>query len=110
MSKKSYHFYCETYGENFYFAPEWSKKYLSEFTGVSVGSENGKCLKNEQGVLIWVEKYDLKNLHVLMHECIHAANYVLHDRGVVTTTDNDEALAYLAEFVFKSCMKVRLKR
>jgi hypothetical protein len=36
---------------------------------------------------------------VIAHEAVHAANYILSDRGVLCDHDNDEPLAYLVEWV-----------
>jgi hypothetical protein len=37
----------------------------------------------------------------LNHECIHATSYILHAVGVPISQENDEAFAYLNNFIFK---------
>jgi hypothetical protein len=105
MKKKPKWFYCDTYRENFYFVPEWKDSEVNEYFGVSMGIASGKTLLTNSGVVIWVEKFNLKELDILHHECIHAANFVLSKKGVEIDSENDEALAYLSQFVFRQCMK-----
>lgn len=46
------------------------------------------------------------NIH---HESIHAAMYILHQRGVVISYENDEAITYLSTYIFKKiCKKLEL--
>jgi len=48
----------------------------------------------------------LGNIH---HECIHVAMHILHERGVVISYDNDEAITYLSTYIFKKiCKKLEL--
>lgn len=42
----------------------------------------------------------------LVHESVHAANYLLTDLDIPVSAHNDEAVAYVAEWVFR--MGVRL--
>jgi hypothetical protein len=44
---------------------------------------------------------DLNFLSNLNHECIHATSYILHAVGVPISQENDEAFAYLNNFIFK---------
>ena len=37
---------------------------------------------------------------IVMHECIHAAEFILSSRGITISPDNHEALTYLTEFLF----------
>lgn len=52
--------------------------------------------------ILWVDTFNQtdKRLSTFHHESIHIANFILSDVGVETSVDNDEALAYLSEFVF----------
>lgn len=47
---------------------------------------------------------NLDDLAILSHECLHAANGILRDVGVMGD-DNVEVLAYTQEFIFKGLMK-----
>lgn len=46
----------------------------------------------------------------LAHECVHAANQMLHGRGVETTWDNDEALAYMVGFMFEHALSALVNK
>jgi hypothetical protein len=35
-----------------------------------------------------------RNVEAVVHESIHTANFILKDRGIIYSADNDEALAY----------------
>ena len=47
---------------------------------------------------------DLDDIAILAHECLHAANGILRDVGVMGD-DNVEVLAYTQEYIFKGLMK-----
>ena len=36
---------------------------------------------------------------VIAHESLHAANMIAEERGILLSTDNDEPMAYLTEFI-----------
>lgn len=46
---------------------------------------------------------NLDDLAILMHECLHVANAILIEVGVMGD-DNKEVLAYTQEFIFKNLM------
>lgn len=48
---------------------------------------------------IWVR--DVKDLGTMVHEAVHCANHVLMIAGVKTSQNNDEALAYLVQWIFE---------
>jgi hypothetical protein len=105
MRTKPYHFYNDLYYENFYFAPKWTAKEFKDYFDLEVGDSNAKCYDTENGVVIWLRQFDIKSLGILCHESIHAANFVLSYRGIKINQDDDEALAYLAQWIFQECMK-----
>lgn len=39
----------------------------------------------------------------LVHECVHAAWYILDNAGVEVTADNQEPLAYLTDWLYSQC-------
>lgn len=42
----------------------------------------------------------------VIHECVHAATWLLNDRGIPISYENDESLAYLTDFLCKKCYEV----
>jgi len=53
--------------------------------------------------IIWIEKKD--NLPTIAHECVHAAQHLLNERGIEVDWDNKEVIAYLTEFYFKEFLE-----
>lgn len=60
--------------------------------------------------LIWMEEYDhtIDHMGTLAHECIHSAMRILEKVGVPVTLDQHEALTYLFNDIYKSCLDVLL--
>lgn len=113
MKKKEY--YSKTYRANCVFfigTPEeflkyWNKRLKSEvdidiewlrecsgahFTLVKPGSSTYRVL--------WVKEFKKNkpdSYATVSHEAVHMANSILQYKGVETTQENDEALAYLVE-------------
>lgn len=77
---------------------------------VFIGAEpvdNRKVNKKKDGGATWMKKgivhmwlSNKRHTGEVMHECIHAANFILHSRGVKISTKNDEALTYLVEWIY----------
>lgn len=40
---------------------------------------------------------------VIVHESVHAANRILLNKGIIADFDNDEAQAYLVDWIFDQC-------
>jgi hypothetical protein len=57
----------------------------------------------------WFLFIDLKNcdLSLLVHELFHAAHRVLEYFGIKFTTKNHEPFAYLIEYLFNECLKLK---
>jgi hypothetical protein len=110
MKRRPHHFYCEIYFQNFYFCPGWKRKDVETFFGVSIMEDaNGVTLASGNGIIIWIESTD--DLDALCHESIHAAKFLFGQKGVLPSNENDEPLAYLATWIFKSCRKrIRVKK
>lgn len=68
-------------------------RYSVNLTGI-----HGNTTRDDQYIYIWVRS--TSDLGVLVHECIHAANYCLSDRGIKADAVNDEPTAYLAQWLF----------
>ena len=109
--KKPVHFYCELYKENFYFLQSDSVTDAQEYRieEIEDSGQHGYCFEvdgdEDEGIFIWVREKGYQGLGGLVHECIHAANFVFKSRGVITTTGNDETMAYYVEWIFENCVK-----
>lgn len=52
---------------------------------------------------LWIR--EIRDLSYLVHEVCHLANFILQDRRIVIYPENDEAFAYLVEYLFKELRK-----
>ena len=61
----------------------------------------------DYGYAIWIEKFDysVESYPVLAHECLHIADFMLKDRQIKETEENNEILAYTFDFIFRSFLK-----
>jgi hypothetical protein len=101
-------FYDEIFCSTFYFLVSDAKTYqqacLKHFKkkektfGMSGRFTAWVCENGEQVPTMWIEKWDDE---IIIHECIHAATWLLTDRGVDYKDDNDETLAYYVTWLFK---------
>lgn len=65
---------------------------------VMKSDRKGNCSFNGKEVVLWVRyKYDHPTI---AHECVHAAMFILDSCGVEISQKNDEALAYLVEYIY----------
>lgn len=55
----------------------------------------------------WYLFIDLNNLSLLVHELFHVTHRVLEYFGVKFTTKNHEPFAYLIEYLFNECLKIK---
>ena len=83
------------------------EKYLKEVE-VDLDMFEGLSFRNYQRsgysmYVIWVNENI--TLEGLAHESLHTANYILKDRMVGVTLENDEAQAYLMGWILKQCLK-----
>jgi hypothetical protein len=85
------------------------RAYLEEHFGEELEDDEDEATKaicvgidHAKVVTMWFSNYD--DLPVVVHECVHAANfvfdYICHNQG----TDNDEPMAYLTEWIFKQAL------
>lgn len=102
----------DLYHQDIYFIPGLSEedydKFIRKFDPKyhsSIGSSYGYTTLAAGKVFIWLKDNKFENLGALCHECVHAANFILNDRGIKQDTNNDEALTYLAQWVFEKCLK-----
>lgn len=98
--------YCDKHIE--YDVSHLYRDVLSYIDSIDNTSTNWCMYSFEKGksdiCLIVVEELDLQyseDLGTLVHETLHAANYILSKRGVVDDKNGFESLTYLHEYIFK---------
>lgn len=106
-------FYNEIYMENFYFCPSFTdeeyREAIYEITGLDwSGSKFSNARTTEISMdsgryYIFIQLKDIEDIPSLAHECFHASNYIMNRKGIRPDADNDEAQAYLIEWIFKNC-------
>lgn len=70
---------------------------------ITVNATVEEYLIGDQRVhVIWLKNH---KVHVLAHECFHAAYHILRDRGVYLTDGSEEAFAYLMDFLIQEIRK-----
>lgn len=107
---KPYKFFEDVYHQNFYFFPGYTEEQYEAFIrktsprySINLSGVHGNTARDDNGIYIWTRSNN--DLGVLVHECIHAANYCLSDRGIKSDAVNDEPTAYLAQWIFDKCKK-----
>jgi len=57
--------------------------------------------------IMWIDSTLDKQLtySILAHECVHATNVILSDRGVVINEYNDEIRAYMVQYLMEYAIK-----
>lgn len=113
-------YWCELWRMNFHFFLGWHRDdfigYVEKNYGEGLltlpGLASGKTLYLEnkkaehEAILIWVKYKGKKGFSTLAHECVHAANWVLRDRGVQPDFDNDEPQCYLVGNLVRQALGV----
>lgn len=97
--------WCELYKETFVFYPGLPEELFEKKTGVGVAGSDGMTTQQKDSIHLWVRDTGIAGIPDLAHECIHSANYCFERRGVEHTVKNDEAQAYLVEWLMRKCMK-----
>lgn len=101
--------------------PEQATTELTRIFGTITGNGVGEFgnftgaktlwVERKQGVALvlwfpqWWTAKDGHHLGVLAHECFHAAEFVMRERGMVLTDASDEAYAYYLAWMFRECHK-----
>ena len=93
---------------------KYMKKYFNIDTDVVGLSGAHYCIANNEGhqfeiIFVRNNKDKYKMIGSFMHECIHAAFQILHDRGVLFDFKNQEAICYLADDIFESIVNKKNK-
>ena len=99
--------YCELYKMNFYFHLEWKEDEMIKYTAEHYDHKTefncaGKCMfivkkSGVTGIVIWIKSK--KDIAALAHECVHAANWTLEDRGIDIRDSQAETIAFLVEYL-----------
>lgn len=108
---KALYFESDIYRQDYYFLVGWTREHVEKTLGVSIEGGAGAAIQKDGTIYIWLQ--DVSNpegLSELAHECVHAANMTLGARGIVVNADDDEALAYLVQWIFQHCYKVAKRR
>lgn len=106
-------FYDNFFRVNFLFFYCWDyisyEKYLNSNFGLIKDlkgySGSFECLEkyNKRIHLIWVAK-SKNSITDLAHECLHAANFILEQAGVIPDFKNDETQAYYLRLIMNECL------
>jgi hypothetical protein len=105
---KSHPFYEDLYKQHYCYLKGWTREQAENFLEISFDGAGGITVSKGNVIFIWVEDAK-KNPSHLTHECIHAANFCLKSRGVKISTKNDEAQAYLVEWILLQCTQRKKK-
>ncbi len=103
--RKPIWWYCEVFRRNVYMFIGWREGAAEEWAlknhGVhlmSHGRAHGKTWYIDGNVYVWTENRDMDTI---VHECVHAANYIFNDVGHKTEAENDELMAYYIMRLFR---------
>lgn len=97
-------FYSDIYFMNFYLWPGWTREEMRSFCEIDIDLNcYGIMFYTEAGIYIWVDHSFPSWIGCLVHECVHAANALFTMKGVKISTKNDEAQAYLVQWIFDNC-------
>lgn len=111
MEKRLKRFYNDLYFQIYTFDVSTEEQYEKTFKKLEPGftlnlsSADGNTTLGDDGTIhMWLRHKGVQGLSALCHECIHAATYTLRTRDIRISVDDDEALTYLAQWVFKRCL------
>jgi hypothetical protein len=111
--KKYFKFTQDLYHQDFGFLTGWKRSEILEYFEVDVSGVSAGVAFVKNGVIyIWIKDIKLDTLEYLTHECLHAANFLFAQRGQEISVKNDEAQAYLVQWIFAqcfACIKKKLK-
>jgi hypothetical protein len=103
---KIYQVYNDLYLVNVLLAVGWDRGEVMQHFEQDIGRGQGAAIEIDAGVAIWIGSLDENWEGILCHESIHAANIILMQKGVKISTKNDEALTYLAQWIFERCLPI----
>ena len=108
--KIPHHFYCELYYQNFYFCMGWKRSEIKSYFNIEIDEiAKGSTISTHGGVIIWIDSKE--SLGALAHESVHAAKFLFAQKGIISSNENDEPLAYMVQWIFEKCLrKIKGKR
>ncbi len=95
-------------------ARAWMDKQFGSVSDKEVGHGTGAktiWIERDKGVALilwfprWWSRKNGTHLSVLAHECFHAAEFTLRERGMTLTDSSDEAYAYYIAWMFRNCYR-----
>lgn len=106
---KILHIFNDTYTENFYYinvkTHKQFRKVLLDELGYELkehkNSNGGFIVLEREGGLVGVIWAPRKNIPVLAHECLHAVNWSLSNKGFELTYESEEAYTYYLQFLLR---------
>jgi hypothetical protein len=111
VKKKYFIFHQDLYHQDFALLPGWTRAEVLEILDTDVSSASAGAAFIKNGVIyIWVKEFTHESLEFLVHECVHAANFLFFTRGQELTAKNDEAQAYLVQWIFAQCLACLKKK
>lgn len=75
---------------------ELNKQYNTDATNTT----DAVCWSCVNGTAVFFNKNKLKP-NVIVHECVHVVNRIFKEKGIDLDIDNDEAQAYLMDYIFE---------
>ena len=110
MKRKTYKAYQDLYHQEIIFIPNWTRMEVIETFSEDLTNAAGAVFVKNGIIVIWIKEFTYENLDYLCHESVHAANMIFALRGQAIDVKNDEAQAYLVQWIFEVCKKVLKKR
>ena len=85
------------------FHQEFNSKPNAKIEGAHAAFSTRTKANQDVGV-IWLNAEKAKTHHII-HECFHAAHWILNDRGLWLTDSSEEAYAYLQMWLYQQIRK-----
>ena len=64
-------------------------------------------ISDQHSSVIWLPKpLTLRSIPAIAHECLHAANCILGNKGLRLTRESEEAYCYLHTFIFEQTLNL----
>ncbi len=86
------------------------KKHIPEFDDAYLYAHSywAKFKKSQGYYIILNFKNPYRKIHhgTIAHEAVHTAHFIMKDRGIIDSFENDEAKAYLVEWITDQVYKV----
>ena len=114
------HFFEPTWRMNYYYFIEWPYEEVIKFIKgifdielnmpeIYIGGRTTEIIQGEE-IVICIYLRDKKEIGLLVHECVHAANLTFGRKGYRPEMYNDEPQAYLIQSIFDNSNVLNNKR